>query len=152
LAGYFVDSSAVAKLYHEELGTSRMQNLFTSAEARLYISRLGVVEVQSVFAGKVRAGAIAASDAERLRYRFLGDLRNRSLRVVALAARHFQEAENLIRRHGTSFRLKTLDALQLAVALDLRGRGLVEQFVASDRTLCEAAEQAGLTVLNPESQ
>jgi hypothetical protein len=39
--------------------------------------------------------------------------------------RHFKDAERLIRQYGLAQRIRTLDALQLAVALDLRNRGLM---------------------------
>jgi len=44
----------------------------------------------------------------------------------------------------------TLDSLQLAVALDLREQGLIENFVAADKNLGEVAAAEGLSVLNPD--
>ncbi|MBI3683763.1 MAG: type II toxin-antitoxin system VapC family toxin [Acidobacteria bacterium] len=58
MAGYFLDSSALAKLYHQEVGSAVVEELVLSATATVLISRLSVVEVQSAFAGKVRAGVI----------------------------------------------------------------------------------------------
>jgi hypothetical protein len=43
-----------------------------------------------------------------------------------------------------------LDAIQIAVALGLKSQGLVEQFVAADKVLCEVATLEGFAVLNPE--
>jgi hypothetical protein len=43
-----------------------------------------------------------------------------------------------------------LDALQLAVVLDLSGRGLVTQSVCADQRLCTIAAAEGLSVVNPE--
>jgi hypothetical protein len=43
-----------------------------------------------------------------------------------------------------------LDALQLAVALDVKDRVGLEAFVAADTALCEVAALVGLNVLNPE--
>jgi hypothetical protein len=40
----------------------------------------------------------------------------------------------------------------LAVALDLNEQGLLDTFVAADKTICEIAALARLTVLNPEVQ
>jgi hypothetical protein len=59
-------------------------------------------------------------------------------------------AERLIRKHGSSHSLRTLDALQLAVALELRGRGLLGEFVCADRGLITVAAAEGLSVINPE--
>jgi hypothetical protein len=46
--------------------------------------------------------------------------------------------------------MRTLDALQLAIAMELADGGLVEQFVCSDKSLCRIASMAGLNVLDPE--
>jgi hypothetical protein len=45
--------------------------------------------------------------------------------------------------------LRTLDALQLSVALDLRRRDAASELVTSDRILCDVAALEGLPVLNP---
>ena len=66
-------------------------------------------------------------------------------------AGYFRDAEKLVATYGPNHRLRTLDALQLAVALDLKKRGLASTFVCADKTLCQVAELAGLAVLNPET-
>ena len=67
-------------------------------------------------------------------------------------AGHFRDAERLINTYGSDSRLRTLDALQLAVALSLQQRGLVGIFVCADRVLCDVAERVGFSVLNPETE
>jgi hypothetical protein len=57
----------------------------------------------------------------------------------------------LIERHVRS-RLRTLDALQLAVALALAQRGMIDHFVCADQMLCEMAIAEGLTIINPRGQ
>ena len=151
MPGYFLDSSAIGKLYHVEVGTPVVQGLMTQADNALYISRLAVVEVPSAFAGKVRTGHLTVDDIEILRARFRTDLRRKALRTVAMRAGHFRDAERLIHVHGVNARLRTLDAVQLAVASDLQKRGLVETFVCSDKALCQVAEEVGFAVLDPES-
>jgi predicted nucleic acid-binding protein len=93
---------------------------------------------------------LAAADLTLLRARFRGDIRRKLLRTVAMNGGHFRDAERLVNTHGLHYRLRTLDALQLAVALYLHKRGFVEIFVSADKALCRVAEIAGLTVLNPE--
>ncbi len=150
MAGYFLDSSAIGKLYHVELGTPAVQALLEQSDSTLYVSRLAVVEVPSAFAGKVRTGQLSVADIELLRVRFRGDLRRNSLRTVAVTAGHFRDAERLINEHAIHSRLRTLDAIQLAVAMQLHRRALVEYFVCADKALCQVAERVGLAVLNPE--
>ena len=151
MAGYFLDSSAIGKLYHAEVGTPVVQALLTQAGATLYVSRLAVVEVPSAFAGKVRTGQLTVADIELLRARFRGDLRRRVLQTVAMNAGHFREAERLVNIHGVHARLRTLDAVQLAVALDLKKRGMVDTFVCADKAPCHVAENVGFVVVNPKT-
>jgi hypothetical protein len=61
---------------------------------------------------------------------------------------HYREAERLIVAYRRR-RFRTLDALQLAVALDLRRRDMIEYFVCADTRLCETAQEEGLLILNP---
>jgi hypothetical protein len=66
-----------------------------------------------------------------------------------LTAAHFQSAERLIRRIGLTKNLRTLDALQLAVAIDLNESGEPIEFVCADDSLCGLAVAEGLSVVNP---
>lgn len=150
MANYFFDSSTVGKHYHVEVGTAEVDRLLQEPGSRQFISRLTVIEVQSVFAGKVRTGIITEADFQLLRRRFLTDVTRRQFHVVRMTGLHFQEAERLLRRHGTSRSLRTLDALQLSVALDLRNRGMLDHFVCADKNLCAVAGLEGLSVINPE--
>ena len=56
----------------------------------------------------------------------------------------------VMQQHGLTHGLHTLDALQLAVALDLRARGMLDQFVTADRVLLVVAALEGLAVFDPE--
>ncbi|MEK7409067.1 MAG: type II toxin-antitoxin system VapC family toxin [Acidobacteriota bacterium] len=150
MATYFFDSSALTKFYHQELGSAKVQSIFSEPGRRILISRLTSVEMQSVFAGKVRTHAITLAEASKLRRAFLSDIRHRSFEVLAVTGPHYRRAERLIELHGVSQRLRTLDALQLAVALGLRQRALLDYFVASDKALCTIAATEGLPVVNAE--
>ena len=68
----FLDTSALAKLYHSELGTESIERLFERAPFAL-ISRLGVVEMDSVLSGRFepapwmkRAPVWLAADSGRM--------------------------------------------------------------------------------------
>src|SRR5262245_46551465 len=116
----FLDTSALAKHYHPEAGSAEIDRLWDDSGHGLFVSRLTVLEIVSVFAGKVRAGAISAADLDALLRRFTADLtKTKRLIGVRLLVAHYQEAERLLRQHGPVRRLRTLDAVQLAVAIDL---------------------------------
>ena len=126
MAQYFFDSSALAKRCHPEVGTPKLLAIFAEPDSEVRISKLSFVEVQSVFAMKVRGGAISRSEAGGLRARLIG-------------------------RHSFFHRFRTLDARQLAVALDLPKQDMLDYFVAADKALGDVATIEGLAVLNPEA-
>lgn len=150
MANHFPDTSGLVKHYHPEIGSAEVDRLWADPGAHLCLSRLSVVETVSVFARKVRTGLISAADFGLLRRRFFADLRASRPAVVRILARHFQEADRLLQTHGLTHGLHTLDALQLAVALDLRARGMVDQLVTADRVLVTVAGLEGLGAFNPE--
>lgn len=147
---YFYDTSAIAKHYHTETGTAKVDALLATSGASHTVSRLGVVELHSVFAKKVRTGQLTLPDFERLTKRFRQDVRARRLRVVRLTVGHFEKSVDLIRRVGPRQNLRTLDALQLAITLDLNDPARPMTFVCADGPLGTIATAEGLAVINPE--
>jgi predicted nucleic acid-binding protein len=150
MPGIFFDTSALGKYYHPEIGTAKVDELLNAPDTTAFISRLSVVELHSVFAKKVRTKAILPTDFELLRRRFSSDLRRHRFQVVRVTSPHFEMATRLIRRISLEDNLRTLDALQLAIAVSLRDRALVSKLVCADQNLCEIAAAEGLTVVNPE--
>jgi predicted nucleic acid-binding protein len=64
--------------------------------------------------------------------------------------RHFHSARRLLVQYGVSDGLRTPDALQLAIALDLRLLGQISVLVTADQRLCRVASLAGCASVNPE--
>lgn len=150
MAQHFLDTSALVKHYHHEVGTPEVDRRWNDSDATLFISRLGVVEAVSVFAKKVRNGLISPADFVLLRQRLFADLYNRRPAIVRVLVRHYQEADQLLQRHGLKHGLHTLESLQLAVALDLRRRNLLDEFMTADQVLVNVAALEGLPVFDPE--
>lgn len=148
---HFFDTSAISKHYHAEPGTAKVDALLALDGAIQTISRLSVVELHSVFAKKVRTGQLGQVDYQRTARLFRGDVAAKRLSVIRLTAGHFQSAERLIRRIGLSQNLRTLDALQLAVALSLSEPGRPIEFVCADHALRSIASAEGLSVVDPEA-
>jgi uncharacterized protein len=148
---YFLDTSALVKRYHDELGTAWVDNLFSNSSATVVVSRLSVVEVVSALALKVRTGELGHPDYVVARKKFLGEVKSRKLLVARLLAVHYREAERLIDRHAPLRRLRTLDAIQLAVAKDQQLHGRSDHFVTADIALLEVGQLEGLSGLNPMS-
>jgi predicted nucleic acid-binding protein len=152
LAGHFFDSSALVKLYHPELGTPAVDNIVNGAANQIRVSRLTIAELTSAFAIKVRTQSINREDAEAFLRQFRSDVATGRLEVFSVGESEFTMAEALVERYAFDGRLRALDALQLAVALELRRLKLVDYFVAADiiLCLCGVAELEGLSVINPE--
>ena len=150
MAACFFDSSALAKYYHAELGTSEVDRIIKDSGNKIRISRLTVVELPSVFAIKVRTGFITRDDAGVFLRQFREDLASRMFEVFAIGEAEFAAAERLIEKYSFDLRLRALDALQIATALWLKSHALVDRFVAADKVLCEVAALEGFSVVNPE--
>jgi len=95
-------------------------------------------------------GALTEAQEAALLARFKADIASGAIEVFAVTDFNYREAEQLIERHGREYRLRALDSLQLAVALDLLDQRVVEQFVAADQVLCDVAAREGLAVVNLE--
>ena len=108
------------------------------------------METPSVFAIKVRTGIIERVDADLLLRQFQEDIVSGKLEVFSVGDAEFSLAEKLIAKYAFDHRLRTLDALQVAVAVELRDQTLMDQVVSADKVFCQIAALEGLKVLNPE--
>ncbi len=150
MAGFFFDSSALVKLYHPETGTAAVDQIVGTRGNLISVSRLTVAELTSAFAIKVRTQSISREDADVFLRQFRGDVTSGKLEVFSIGESEFAMAELLVERYAFEFRLRALDALQLAVASELRSQKLIDHFVAADAILCEVARMEGFSVINPE--
>ncbi len=147
---YFLDTSALAKLYRKEAGSDFIDRILIEPASQHIISRLAIVEIESAFALKARIGEIDQQAVLIARRRLDADLGRRRLLIAAVNDEHFRNARQLLIKYGVTEALRTLDALQLSVSLALKLAGLVTVFVAADQTLCRVAALEGFTVANPE--
>jgi hypothetical protein len=73
LAQYFLDTGALVKYYHSEIGTSVISAMFQEPSRKIRISSLGFLEIQSAFAMKVRSGVLEQQGAKMQRARLMLD-------------------------------------------------------------------------------
>lgn len=148
---YFLDTSALAKLYHKEAGSEYMERIVKEPGSRCVISRLSIVELESVLAIKVRTGEIDAQQVEIARRCLRADLsQGRFLIGPPIKPSHLHTARILLAKYGADEGLRTLDALQLAIALHLKQAGQITVLITADQRLCRAAALAGCPAVNPE--
>jgi hypothetical protein len=146
LGVFYLDTSALVKLYVREPGTEQMLRLADPAGGHtLALLGLTRVEFRSAVRQRERAGDLAHDIAARLIDSLEEHLANFFV-VQPLTDLVIQEAAALLDRHA----LRAYDAVQLAGCLMLRARlGRHATFVCSDRQLAKAAEDEGMKVLDP---
>ena len=93
---------------------------------------------------------ITAAEFQMARGKFLADIAGGLWQAVPVMAADFDLAEQLLVRHGLVHDMRTLDAIQLAVALGLNASVPLAAFVCADNGLCRVAAAEGLPVINPE--
>jgi predicted nucleic acid-binding protein len=87
LAKYFLDTSAIAKLYRSKLGSAFVDRIFSDPASQHLISHLTIVEMESVLALKVRTGEIDQQAALVVRRRLDADLAGYTLEVCGLTVK-----------------------------------------------------------------
>lgn len=146
MALYFLDTSALVKLYVQEPGTDRLLTLISNRlENRFAIVALSVVEIRSAIRRRQRAGDIDATVATTILQNVRSHLETRFIRQ-AVNDPVIDTALEMIDRYT----LRAYDAIQLAGCLVLCAIAAeVYTFVCSDHRLLEAARSEQLGVLDP---
>jgi uncharacterized protein len=145
--GYFLDTSALVKLYHQEPGTEVVEAWAADEGVELWISDLSRAEFHSVFMRKVCEAELSVAAVEAVFESFRADLEQR-FRVVPLSGDTVEQAVVLLREHGTRHALRTLDALQIAAAQAATSN---PAFVTADRKLRNVAVHIFQSVIDPET-
>ncbi|HXP88033.1 MAG TPA: type II toxin-antitoxin system VapC family toxin [Bryobacteraceae bacterium] len=147
MAAYFLDTSALVKLYIREVGTGKMVRLATrSDEPRLIILSLSRVELHAAILRRFRSGELSTENLQTALASF-----NQHLSSVFVVQ---PVTEPLLERAVAVIdaqQLRAYDAIQLAACLTqaLPDTGGFATFVSADRKLLEAAKAEGLSTLDP---
>ena len=146
MAFYYLDTSALVKLYVQEPGTDRLLTLVSvQPENRFAVLAISVVELRSAIRRRQRAGDIDANAALAILEAVQGHMQTRFIRQ-SINDSVIDIALEMIDRYA----LRAYDAVQLAGCLSLcaiTAEGFT--FVCSDQRLVEAARSEQLKVLNP---
>jgi len=149
MAEHFYDTSAVVKHYQAELGTPYVDTLLADTGSHHFLSALSIVELHSALAQLVRMGQMTDAEFHTVRGQFFADIAPGLWQIVAVTAADFQQAQQLLVKYGLGRSFRTLDAIQLAVAINLHAASPLDDFVSADANLNLVAAAEGLTVLNP---
>jgi len=108
--------------------------------------------MESVFAIKVRTGTLDENGRSLALRRLRADIaRHRLIIGPAIERSRYRSAAKLLRLHGEPRGLRTLDSLQLAVALDVLEAFWISAILSADKRLCEVVETCGCPAIDPGS-
>jgi hypothetical protein len=147
LALYYLETSALVKLYVLEPGTERLLRLASSSpENRFAVLAVSAVETRSAVRRRERAGDIDPQAAGLILDRLQQDFESKFVRQ-ALNDIVLDGALEMIDRYA----LRAYDAIQLAGCLALKTAAGTDfpTFVCADQQLLEAARSELLPILDP---
>jgi predicted nucleic acid-binding protein len=149
MAVYYLDTSALVKLYVQEPGTEVVLSLTSDlADDRLAILDLARVELRSAVRRRERARDFESAQAFQILSQFDEHVSELYL-TQPCSSSVVEEAARILDHHA----LRAYDALQLAGAIVLQAGGLSDlTFVCADKELVKAARAEGLTVIDPEAR
>lgn len=141
---HYFDPSAWIKRHFQEPGSETVSALFRAAEAggAAACCRLGLIEMVATIARKAHGEALDTTTVNTLLENVRADFA--AFLVVPIDEPRIAHATDLALR----YRLRTMDAIHLACAISLQPAGETVM-VSADMELLAAAEQAGLTTMNP---
>jgi predicted nucleic acid-binding protein len=149
LALYYLETSALVKLYVYESGTERLLALTANdAGHRFAILSLAQVEFRAAIRGRQRRGEIPDNAADQLIESFRRHAEGKFL-IQSFSDSLLDVASALI----DSYPLRGYDAAQLAGYLVLRSISGTEEptFVCADKILLATARNEGCPVLDPSA-
>jgi uncharacterized protein len=150
LGRYYLDTSALVKLYVREPGTDTMLRLANGVpQDQMLILALAPLEFRSAVRRREREGDVTTREVDALLELFEEHLSRVFVRHP-ITDRTLEIASRVIDDHG----LRAYDALQLAGCLALLVPGSVGKsptFICADDALLRAADSEGLPVFNPIS-
>ncbi|HDH11936.1 MAG TPA: PIN domain-containing protein [Nitrospirae bacterium] len=137
---YYLDTSALVKLYHNEKGTEEVEKIFSTQNASIIISEIAVVELYSALYRLNRMKEIPGNAVEASIRSFEDDCKYR-FSINSVGSDTINRAKKIIKRYGKDESIRTLDAIQLSVSLDHESAII---FVSADAVLNVIAEKEGL--------
>ena len=147
---YYVDTSALAKRYVDETGSSWLRRRLTAEPLpSVVVVHLAIVEMTSALTRRMREGRLTQTEYAQLQSAFRSDCLN-EYEIAVAAGSVVDEAVRLLE----AYPLRAYDAVHLATALVANQRlidgGLTPLiFLSADDRMNDAASAEGLAVDNP---
>lgn len=158
MSTYYLDSSALVKLYVPEAGSGWIDAVVSARAADglarhvIACSEIGLVEVAAALARRLRERTLDVASAAAIRDRLFHDAATRFF-MLSVRRDVIERAADLAARRS----LRAYDAVHLATGLvladELRSAGIEPPaFVSADDALNLAADSEGLHVSNPRER
>ena len=146
---FFLDTSAVVKIYHQEKGTEKFTLHLTGISEELFLttSDLTKIELHSTLLKKYREKKIDDKSLAEVFQLFDVDFEKYNIIVVDGIIKNI--ALSLLDSMGIKYSLRTLDSLQLASAIFSNNYSKIDYFVPSDKKLLNIAKEF-FQIINPE--
>ncbi len=150
---YYCDSSAVTKIYIEEVGTSFMRKIRRNVpNDGIFVNEITGPEVLAALHRRFRSGDLTLEQFSKARKDFRNDFLN-FFEGISVSGQIISLAMQLIEKYP----LKGYDSVQLAIAVHFQKilrtfDGEEVHFVSSDKVLNSAAQSEGLVVIDPSEQ
>ena len=146
---FFLDTSAVVKIYHQEKGTEKFTQQLAgiSEELILTTSDLTKLELHSTLLKKYREKKIDDKSLAEVFQLFDVDFQKYNIIVVDTIIKNI--ALSLLDSLGIKYSLRTLDSLQLGSAIFFNNYSNIDYFVSSDKKLLNIAKEF-FQIINPE--
>lgn len=143
----FFDTSALIKLFHDEIGTENITEIVNDPQNKMWISELTVIEFINFTYRFYRESRINDKELSDLICEF--DKECDRFNIVSLNEAVIKEARELLTKLGKSIPLRSLDALQLASYNLVYEDNKDWAFVTSDIRLIQIFQITGGKVINP---
>ncbi|MDD5092373.1 MAG: type II toxin-antitoxin system VapC family toxin [Candidatus Wallbacteria bacterium] len=137
---FFIDTSALVKLFHTEEGSEKVVEIVESPDNEIWISELTRAEFFSAIFRRYRNGEIKAEALTSIIDGFEKQISG--FNVEPLSSSVVREAEQIIRKYGKKEGIRTLDALQ-AGSFTLISDSKNWVFIAADARLCNTVKSMG---------
>ena len=147
---YFLDTSALVKHYHQEVGTDTVDEIFNSKERLLLISDISIIEFHSALGLKVRTAEITKDTFKHAIGLFAQDITNTKYQIETFGNTQKKEAADLLIRYAPEHHIRTLDSMQLSVMKSASIVDQIESVLCADKRFCEIIHLEGFKVINPE--
>ena len=137
---FFLDTSSLFKLYHQEAGTDELEKIFSQVKiTHIYLSELTKVEFASTIWKKVRTKEISIQQANITLELFERDFVKYNF--ITTDSLILEQARNLTTKYGIEG-LRTLDSIQLSTCISLVNQ--VDCFHTADKLLKSLLEIEGM--------